>query len=137
MESATLTNQMKKLYPEAFSLNGLFLLALLGGVIWFIYQRFDNHDWPETQGRVVETWISESYHTDRHNHRHTEYSFAYKYLYLVDKASYQGNGTSPLSYDTRRQAEEILAREFYKGQHIRVIYNPKNPAESNLYRLPF
>lgn len=129
---------MKKPYPEAFSPNGLILLALVGVILWFVYQRFDNHDWPETTGRIVDTWIDEHLDTDKHNHvydRH--YTVGYEYVYLVDKVSHMGRGNSPFSYNNKRDAEKAQQSEFYKGNHIRVIYNPKNPNESNLYRHPF
>lgn len=129
---------MKKPYPEAFSLNGLLLLALLGIGVWFIYQRFDNHNWPETTGRIVENWIDEHEERDEHNHVYnTYYTVGYDYVYLVEKVSYQGTGNSIMSYYRKHDAEKAQKSDFYKGNHIRVIYNPKHPNESNLYRHPF
>ncbi len=129
---------MKKPYPEAFSLNGLLLVGILAAAVWCVYARFDNHNWPETKGRIVENWIDEHHDTDSDNHiNRTYWSVGYKFVYLVDKQSHEGEGGSPFTYDTIREAERAQNQEFYKGNHIRVIYNPNNPAESNLYRHPF
>lgn len=129
---------MKKPYPEAFSLNGLILLGLLAALVWWIYVRFDNHNWPETNGRIVESWIEEHQDTDNDNQSYdTHYTICYKFIYLVNKQSHEGQGGSPYTYETNLEAQRVQKEQFYKGNHIRVLYNPNNPAESNLYRHPF
>jgi hypothetical protein len=110
------------------------MLALALAVAYLAYQTFDSHSWPEVSGKVIGSYVDEDHVHDHDTgfHGHT-YRAVVKYLYLVKSVSYEGEDTVK-TFDTYSGAERYLNEQYWKNQHIRVLYNPNIPSLSTLRR---
>lgn len=127
---------MNRPYTGAPSIKGLLLVGLLIFGAYQLFQFVDTKTWPEVTGKVTNVRVEEShqYRPRRYgSNYYTEYTPVVEYVYLVDHVSHEGS-TNLQTFLSRREAENHANMQYRKGQHLQVLYNPKNHAWSSLHR---
>lgn len=118
----------------------------LGYVTWMIALAWRARSWPSVEGEIAATRLvrRESHDGDEFSREDDHPYVSYRYCvagqpYRNDRVSF-GPLVAPRSIlpgeDPEPDAPEAaarLAREYPRGQSIRVLYNPRDPAESVLY----
>jgi len=117
-------------------LAGPLLLLLSLAIAVACYKLFDSQNWPDALGKVVETRIYRD-SVDDHDtgYRGHHYGVVVKYLYLVGQTSYIAEDTVK-TFDNELKADEYLKSQYWKGQKVRVLFNPAFPSISTLRRAP-
>lgn len=111
-------------------ISGFAICATLIFMGFKIFKYFDNHDWPSVTGRITETGILRF--TSRRGGTGTSYQAHVKYIFLVNHVSYVRDETVGGTFYDETAAQTFLQKQYWKGQHLRVMYRAENPQDSSL-----
>lgn len=109
-----------------------FVLSL--AIAFFCFQSLDNHDWPETNGKILETKVIENNVHDHDTAFHGSFFIVnVKYEYSVKDKTYTGEHSVKTFVD-RKLAEEFAQKQYLRNQSIQILYSPSWPGLSALRR---
>ncbi|CAN5554992.1 hypothetical protein BH10CYA1_BH10CYA1_25460 [soil metagenome] len=113
----------------------LLVISIVVVTIWGVIKYFNKQNWTSLNGKVVETNVCQFTSRGRGG-TGTTFRVKVKYIYVLNHLSYIKEELIG-SHFRDQDAAASLQKQYWKGQHLRVLYNPEDPNQSSLNRTWF
>lgn len=128
-------NQISKSMGWPFTLA---YLALVLSAFYFSFvtmpRAVNSNDWPQAQGKVVNSELVQRSRMHRSGKRVTVYSAKVNYIYHVDGKPFASHQLKWADRNGPAQVEADMLSQYPAGANVTVFYNPGNPSEAVLQK---